>query len=206
MEKYYVTLSREFGSLGRSIARKLAELLGIEYYDRDIVEQTAKSLGLPVTTISNEEESAKTRFFSMSYPLGTGTTEQQDIIYKEQAKIIRQLADRHSGIFVGRCSDFILGNEKNSIHIYIYASYEERYRNCVDTLLMEPDAARKMITKVDKARNAYHLHYAGYLPNDQSHQDVLINSSMLGVNGTAECLANIVNNRFCQGDDLNPEN
>lgn len=200
-KKYFITFSREFGSLGRPIARKLAELLGIEYYDRDIVEQTAKNLGLPLTIIDDAEESAKTRFFRMSYPLGTGTTEQQDTIFNEQVKVIKQLTDKQSGIFVGRCSDFILGNEKNCIRIYVYAPYEARYRNCVDVLQMEPDVAKKMIAKVDKARNAYHLHYAGYLPNDQSRQDVLINSSMLGVNGTAECLANIVKIRFCLEDE-----
>lgn len=69
-KKYVITISREFGSLGRPIAKKLAEILGIEFYDRDIVEQTAKNLGLPVSVIKDKEEKVKSSFFNMSYPLG----------------------------------------------------------------------------------------------------------------------------------------
>jgi len=197
MKKHYViTLSRQFGSLGRPIAKRLAELLNIEFYDREIVEQTAKNLGYPVSVIKDTEESLKTRFFNMSYPLGNGATEQQDEIFYEQVKIIRDLAEKEPCIIVGRCSDFILGNEKNCYRIYVYAPYEERYRNCVDILRMDQESAKKMIHKVDKARKAYHLHYAGYEPNDPDNQDVLINSGVLGINGTAECLAEIVKIRF----------
>ena len=197
MEKQYViTLSRQFGSLGRPIAKRLAELLGIEFYDREIVEQTAKNLGLPLAVIKDTEESLKTRFFNMGYPLGVGATEQQDAIFNEQSRIIRDLAEKKSCIIVGRCSDFILGNDKNCLRIFVYASYEERYRNCVDILRMDQDSAKKMIDKVDKARKAYHLHYAGYVPGDQNNQDILINSEVLGINGTAECLKEIVKIRF----------
>lgn len=195
-KRYVITLSRQFGSLGRPIAKRLAELLNIEFYDREIVEQTAKNLGLPVSVIKDTEESMKTSFFNMSYPLGVGATEQQDAIFNEQVKIIRDLAEKDSCIIVGRCSDYILGNEKNCLRIYVYAPYEERYRNCVDILRMDQDSAKKMINKVDKARKAYHLHYAGYEPSDQDNQDVLINSGVLGINGTAECLAEIVKIRF----------
>ena len=197
MEKRYViTISRQFGSLGRPIAMKLAELLGIEFYDREIVEKTAKNLGLPLSVIKETEESVKTRFFQMGYPLGSGATEQQDSIFNEQAKIIRDIVEKESCIIVGRCSDFILGNEKNSIRIFIYAPYQDRYRNCVDILRMDQESAKKMITRVDKARKAYHLHYAGYAPNDQDNQDIMINSSVLGINGTAQCLAEIAKIRF----------
>lgn len=200
MRNFVVTFSRQFGSMGRPIARELAERLQISFYDRDIVEQTAKNLGLPVSVIEESEESAKTRFFNMGYPLGVGATEQQDEIFNEQSKIIRELADKESCIIVGRCADYILGNEKNCIRVYVYAPYQERLRNCVDMLRMDKDTASKMITKVDKARKAYHLHYAGYAPEDQDYQDVLINSSMLGVNGTARCLEQIIKIRFGMED------
>ncbi len=197
MDKHFiVTFSRQFGSMGRPIAKELAQRLQIKFYDRDIVEQTAKNLGLPVSAIEKSEESARTNFFNMSYPLGIGTSEEQDNIFNEQTKIIRELADKESCIIVGRCSDYILGNEKNCIRIYVYAPYHERLRNCVDMLHMDQESAKKMISKVDKARKAYHIHYAGYVPNDQEHQDVLINSSVLGIYGTARCLEEIIKIRF----------
>ena len=72
--KYVVTITRQFGSLGRPIAKKMSEKLGIEYYDRDIVDQAAKKLNLPVSVVDEEEESAKkvvaNPFSRMMFPLG----------------------------------------------------------------------------------------------------------------------------------------
>jgi cytidylate kinase len=200
-KKYIITISREFGSLGRPIAMKLAEILGIEFYDRDIVEQTAKNLGLPVSVIKDNEERVKNSFFNMSYPLGTDSTEQQDQIFQEQSKIIRDMADKGSCIIVGRCADYIFANEKNCLRVHIYAPYEARFRNCVDILHMDMETAKKVIKKVDKARKAYHMHYAGYAPGSPENLDVLINSEVFGINGTAQALADMVRVRFCYEEE-----
>lgn len=197
MEKRYViTISRQFGSMGRPIAMQLAKLLNIDFYDRDIVEKTAQNLGLPVSVIKENEESGQNSFFNMIYPLGNETSEQQDLIFHEQAKIVRDLADQSSCIIVGRCADYILATYKNCLRVHIYAPYEARYRNCVDMLRLDQDAAKKMIKKVDKARKAYHMHYAGYMPGDPDNLDLLINSEIFGVNGTAQALADLVRIRF----------
>lgn len=195
-DKYVITVNRQFGSLGRPIAARAAELLNIEYYDRDIVDETAKSRSLPVSVISNEEESAKTAFFRMKYPLGLGTSKVQDEIFYIQKKIISEIAEKKTCIIVGRCSDYILANIKNSVHIYIYAPYEDRLRNCTDNLKMEYDEARKMIAEVDKARASYHKHYTGYFPDDPDHMDLIINSSLLGVEGTAYLIKTIAERKF----------
>ena len=194
--KYVVTITREFGSMGRPIAKKAAALLGIECYDRDIVEETAEKMNLPLSVVSKEEESAKTAFFNMKYPLGMGTSEVQDNIFITQQKIINQLVEKESCIIVGRCSDYILKNMENAFHVYIYASFEDKLKNCVELLSMKEDEARKMIVEVDKARASYHKHYAGYAINDLRYKDLLINSSLLGVDGTAELLADIIRKRF----------
>ena len=195
-EKYAVTITREFGSMGRPIAKKAAALLGIECYDRDIVEATAKEMNLPVSVISKEEESAKRSVLSMMYPLGTGTSEMQDSIFISQQQIINHLVERESCIIVGRCSDYILKNMENAFHVYIYAPYEDKLKNCVELLGMKEDDAKKMIVNVDKARASYHKHYTGYAINDIRYKDIFINSSLLGVDGTAELLVDIVNKKF----------
>lgn len=84
MEQYVITISRQFGSMGRSIARELSEILGIEFLDRDIVEATAKRMGLPVSVISDEEESMKSTFFRRQYPLGMGMSSLKDEIFLTQ--------------------------------------------------------------------------------------------------------------------------
>lgn len=195
-EKYIVTIARQFGSLGRPIARMVSEALGVEYYDRDIVDMAAKKLNLPVSTISDEEESAKSAFFNMSYPLGMGTTAIQDTIFDTQRKIITDLADRESCIFVGRCADSILRDYKNCINIFIYAPYAARLRNCVERLNMEPAEAKKMIASVDKARESYHRHYCGYSMSDKDYKHVMLDSSLLGVEGTCDVLVDVIRRRF----------
>ena len=200
MEKFVVTITRQFGSLGRPVAKRMSEILGIEYYDRDIVDQAAKKLKLPVSVINQEEEKAAkpeiSPFSRMMFPLGKGTSSTQDSIFEAQKNIIEFLAEKHSCIIVGRCSDFILGDEKNSMHIYIYASYEARMKHCTEDLGMEEAEARRMIKLVDEARNSYHMQYAGYLPDDKRFKDILIDSSLFGVEGTAEFLAEAVRKKF----------
>lgn len=195
-EKFVMTIARQFGSLGRPIAKEVSEKLGIDYYDRDIVELTAKHLNLPVSTISNVEENARSAFFNMSYPLGMGTTEIQDSVFTAQSRIITELAEKHSCIIVGRCSDYILRDCKNIINVFIYAPYSARLRNCVEQLNMQPAEAKKMIAEVDKARESYHRHYCGYSMSDKDYKHILIDSSLLGVEGTCDILTNIIRQKF----------
>lgn len=196
MEKFTITITREFGSLGRSIARELSRILGVEFYDRDIVEEVANKLNLPVSTVSNEEEKSRHSFLPRMFPLGTDEEYMQDIIFDVQKDIILDLAKKSSCILVGRCSDFLLEKQKNNINIFIYATYEKRLENCVESLGMTEAEAKRMILSVDKARNAYHKKYAGYLPGDPEHKQLMIDSSLLGVTGTAKLIGEIVHQLF----------
>ena len=99
MKKFVITIAREFGSLGRPIAKRLAELLDVEFYDRDIVEAAAKKMSLPVSVISKHEEK-KSGFFQMMFPLGTESMERQKAIFDCQSKIISDLAAKESCIIV----------------------------------------------------------------------------------------------------------
>ncbi|MGN0313713.1 MAG: AAA family ATPase [Fusicatenibacter sp.] len=202
--KYVITVTRQFGSLGRPIAKRMSELLGIEYYDRDLVDQAASKLCLPVSVVDEEEESARRQvaaspFSRMVFPLGKGTSDTQDKIFEAQQNIIQFLAEKETCIIVGRCSDFTLSEMKNSMHIYIYASYQARLEHCIRDLKMDEQEARRMIHEVDEARDSYHMHYAGYLPDDKNHKDILIDSSFLGIEGTASYLAEAVRRKFMLG-------
>ena len=198
--KYVVTITRQFGSLGRPIAKRMSEILDIGYYDRDLVDEAAKKLKLPVSVVDKEEESAKkvplNPFTRMKYPLGKGTSDTQDAIFEAQQNIIQFLAEKETCIIVGRCSDFILEEMKNAMHIYIYAPYDVRVQQSVDNLKMDIQEARQMIVDVDEARDSYHMHYAGYLPDDKNHKDIMIDSSFLGVEKTAQFLAEAARRKF----------
>lgn len=193
-EQYIITISREFGRLGRSIARRMSEILGVMYYDRDIVEEVSKQLQLPVPTISDVEERAPGSYFSMRFPLGNMTSDLQNKVFRAQQDIITELADRESCIIVGRCADYVLREKKNLMRVYIYTRYENKYDNCVNNLSMTPREAKKMIRDVDQARIAYHMRYAGYMPDE--NKDIQIDSAFLGVEGTAWYLSQAAKHRF----------
>lgn len=196
MEKYVVTISRQFGSMGRSIAHKMSELLGIEYLDRDIVEMTAKRMGLPVSMISDEEEAVKAGFFGRIYPLGAGMPSIKDEIFAVQNNIIRDFTDKASCIIVGRCSEYVLRDRPNVLRVYVYAPYEARIKNCVDNLFMDEKTARKLIKEVDRAREQYHKIYVPGYSSPFDNRDICIDSSKFGIEGTAKILEGIVRNQF----------
>ena len=209
--KYIITITRQFGSMGRPIAQKLADILDIEYYDRALIDMAAERLGLPSEQIGSEEESAEkqhgvmerigganyTSFYErMAYPLGTKSSAMQDQIFETQKNLIQFLAEKDTCVIVGRCSDFVLSESENAMHVYIYASFEERLRHSMEDLKLSEDEARHMISKVDQARENYHVNYAGYKPDDKRFKDIMIDSSFLGIDGTAEYLADAVQRKF----------
>lgn len=192
MEKYTVTISRQFASLGRTIAQKMSENLQIKFYDRDIVEATAKRMGLPVSIISSEEENSNSVFFRRQYPLGMGVANMQDEIFRIQSNIIRDIANADSCILVGRCAGSVLKDYTRCLNIYIYAPYEARLSNCIEVLKMDPKIAKKMIREVDKARENYRYRYCQGVQNPFDGYDVMIDSSKYGVDKTSDILTDIV--------------
>ena len=154
--------------------------------------KVAQKLNLPISKVSDEEEKSKHSFWPRMFPLGTDEDYIQNIIFDVQKDIILDLARKSSCILVGRCSDYLLEHEKNNINIFIYAPYEKRLENCVETLEMTESEAKRMIASVDRARNIYHKKYAGFLPNDPEHKNLMIDSSLLGVTGTAALIADMV--------------
>lgn len=159
MRQYVVTISRQFGSMGRMIAQQLSRELGVDFYDRDIVEETASRMGLPVSVISNTEENSKSIYFKQQYPLGMGIASMRDEIFLIQKNIIRDLAQKESCIIVGRCADSILMDMENHLNVYIYAPMDARLRNAVELAKLDEKTAKKMIREIDRSRELYHRRY-----------------------------------------------
>lgn len=194
MSHFVITLTRQFASNGRPIAQAMSQELGIEFYDRDIVEATAARLGLPVREISDSEDTHSGSFFRSLYPLGTGNLSVQDELFQTQSNIIRDLAARESCIIVGRCADAVLHDRTDVFHIRVYAPYDYRMQVCTGQLAMEPHTAKKMIDRIDRSREQYHREYGGCEPDHYSH--VLINSSRFTVPEAAKLLCGMVRQYF----------
>ena len=193
-EKYVITISRQVASMGRYVAKNLAEELGIEFYDRDIVEQTARRMGLPVSTISDTEESANNIYYKRIYPLGMAIKSMQDEVFMVQQNIIRDLADRESCIIVGRCADEVLKDHPRLLNVHVFAPKADRLRNCVEKLGMDEATAKKTLPRVDKSRAGYHKVYGG--GDEYVNCHLMLNSSQFGIEGSAHLLALIARDRF----------
>lgn len=194
MSHYVVTISRQFAAMGRAIAQQMSRELGIEFYDRDIVEATAARMGLPVSEVSNREDNHSTSYFRSLYPLGTGMLSEQDELFQTQKNIIRDLAQRESCIIVGRCADVVLSDRKDVLNIRVFAPYEDRLRNCTEKLGMDERTAKKMIERIDRSRELYHREYGGC--ELTTYTDIMINTARFGIEGSARQLCEIVRQVF----------
>lgn len=197
MEQYVITISRQFASLGRTIGKHMAKELGIGFYDRDIVEETARRMHLPVPEISREEERGGSIFANRKYPLGMGLVSMKQEIFAVQSNIIRDLAKKESCIIIGRCADVLLKDFDRTFHIYIYAPYAFRLKNCVESLGMDEKTAKTMIREVDRARELYRLRYCSGVKEVFDHRDIMMDSSKFGAEKTADILCAVVKKALC---------
>lgn len=199
--KFVVTVTDQFASNGRVIAKRLGALLGVPCYSEEIGQEAGRTLGLPKGVVNASEERSRRPVGDTFFPFliqsrGSRASEMQNRIFQTQETIIRRLAAEGSCILVGRCADFILADEPDAMHIYIYAAYADRLCHCMRWKDVDEDAARRLIRERDEERSAYHLNFAGYTPDDKAHKDLLISSSLLGTEGTALLLADAVRARF----------
>lgn len=192
MEQYVVTISRQFASMGRTIAQKMSETLQIDFFDRDIVEATAARMGQSISAISDVEESTGTFYLKKKYPFNMGIYSISDEVFYVQKNIIRDMASKQSCIIVGRCADSILKDFKNCFNIYIYAPYEARLYNCTHDLMMDEKTAKRMIKEVDAARTNYQRKYCPEEKSVFDNKHIMIDSSRFGIDGAAEVLSQIV--------------
>lgn len=189
MKPYVITISRQFASMGRTIAQYMSKELGIEFMDRDIVAQTARRMGLTLDAVSNHEESSTDGFFiRRHYLFNFNAYDLSDEIFEVQKNIIIDFAEKGPCIIVGRCADWILKDRKNVLSVYIYAPFRARLHNCTHNLMMEEKIAMGAIKHVDEVRKTYRLRYCPDVNTDYDFRHLMIDSSRFGIEGTAALL------------------
>lgn len=180
-----ITISREYGAGGHSIGRKVAEELGIPFYDRDIVRETARKSGFETQLIEKEEEERSTTD-SILRGLGAVSSsyfhDSQDAIHEVQKAIILKLAKEGPCVILGRCADTILKEAGiESLNIFIHADDVHRAVR-VSELTGSKDATelQRMLSKKDASRHKYYNHYTGKKWGDCSNYHMTLDSGMLG--------------------------
>lgn len=181
-----ITIGREFGSGGRELGRRLAEELGIEYYDKEIITAIAQKTSLSQEYVQEVLEGKPHHL----YPITIGQSlfitdnfyiQQEDSIYVAQSEIIRDLAEKSNCVIVGRCADYILRDLKPH-RIFVYADIESRIKRCIsrnteaEKHLTEKEI-KKQILSIDKNRAKYYNYYTGNKWGDKINYDLCINTT-----------------------------
>ncbi|MFV0516347.1 MAG: AAA family ATPase [Aminipila sp.] len=188
MKQRIVTISRTYGSGGRIIGQKLAEDMGVPFYDKALLDRIAEESGFSKEMIEQAEMKASNGFlYTLATSLG-GNGEAgvdglslNDKFFLAQMNSIRKIADEGPCVIVGRCADYILKDRHDATKIFICAEMHNRIERAVKEYGMEPEVAEAEIKKIDKARNNYYNHHTGRKWGDLLNYHLTLDSGYIGV-------------------------
>lgn len=184
-----ITIAREYGSGGRLIAQKVAQKVGLVYYDNEVIDLAAREMGMDVDAIRKVAEQKSSSFMytmsssAFSLPLN-------DQVFVMQSKIIRHLANHDSSIIVNGCADYILEDYDDVLSIFIHAPLESRIRRVKEDYQEVHDDYKKYVTKRDKGRSNYYNYYTTKKWGHLKNFDLTINSD-LGIDEVATIIADL---------------
>ena len=184
-----ITIAREYGSGGRLIAQKVAQKVGLVYYDNEVIDLAAREMGMDVDAIRKVAEQKSSSFMytmsssAFSLPLN-------DQVFVMQSKIIRHLANHDSCIIVNGCADYILEDYDDVLSIFIHAPQESRIRRVKEDYQEVHDDYKKYVTKRDKGRSNYYNYYTTKKWGHLKNFDLTINSD-LGIDEVATIIADL---------------
>lgn len=188
-----VTIGRQYGSGGREVAQKLAANMGLGYYDRRLIVEAARMSGICKDILEREDEK-QPRSWSHALPFGFGFNRglSGEAIYKIQSDAIKEIAEKESAVIVGRSADYVLRNSPLCFNIFIIAPDSERIKRIMRRTDVNEKEAIERMHKTDKRRAAYYNFYSNKDWGATESYHLTIDSSLMGIEKTAEMLQNFV--------------
>ena len=204
-KNYVIAIGRQFGSGGREVGQRVAQLLDINYYDKQLLLEASKASGiLPELIEAGDERTPK--FFPSLWPLNLAmagstfineTPMNEDTIYKAQCQVMKDLVDRKSCVIVGRTADYVLRDYCPVISVFLHAPIDDRVKRIIERGDCDTrEAAEKRSDKANKLRAEYYNFYTDKLWGHADSYDLCIDSSLLGIDGTAQFIADFVKRRL----------
>ena len=195
-----ITINRQFGSGGRELGKRLAENLGVAYYDNEIVTQIAQRSGMAVDYVNNIIEHRPIVYYPIT--IGRSFLSQPTVpidlnegLYREQHELIKELAAKGDCVIIGRCADYILKDLK-PLRIFVYADMDSKVERCkkkADGLEKLSDRQLvKHICEIDRERAKYYRYFSGAKWEDPAHYDMMINTTNLPIKDIAAGLARLL--------------
>lgn len=178
-KKIVITISREYGSGGHYVGELLAKRMGINFYDKNLINLISKKSGLSKEYVeANNQKLASFKYIDNN----------DDRIFIAEEKVIKDLAKKESCVIVGRCADYILKDNKDTIKVFLYSSSQDKVKRAVKYYNLEEDKALKEINKINSERAKHYKYYTNRDWYDFANYDIALNVDYLGVEKTAELL------------------
>jgi len=177
MDYYVITIGREYGSGGGLIGKKLADELGIPFYDKEIISLAAQQSGL-AESIIEQNENKKTNSLLYSLYMTNMELPVTDQIFLAQSQVIKDVAKQGPCVIVGRCADYILRDNSRCIRVFIHAPLEERVKRLGERLEWSDKKLEAVVKKEDKNRSSYYNHFTQNRWGQASNYHLCINSSI----------------------------
>lgn len=201
MKNYIVTIAREYGSGGRECGKKLAELTGYKFYDKDLITLAAQKSGMSTDALNSVDEKAASSLLytlalgSSIYNSGMGSVNLpiNDKLFVVQSQIIKDIANSGEGaIIVGRCADYVLSERDNVVKVYITSDFDTRVNTVMKRHDLTQSQARDLIIKTDKRRSNYYSYYTGEKWGKADKYDVVVSTARIGIDGAAGLIADYI--------------
>lgn len=205
MGKVIVTIARQYGSGGKTIGAMLAKEMGIKCYNREIIRMASDESGIREELFNQADEQLRsTPLFGTSKKIYKGeliTPDKGDFVSDEnlfnyQAKVIKDLAEKESCVFVGRCADFVLRDRTDVVSVFIQAPKDYCIARGLERNDMSDKEMEKFIQKTDKYRGNFYHYYTGRTWSDARNYDLCLNSSKLGFEKCVEVIKDYIDIRF----------
>ena len=201
-DKFVVNLGRQLGCGGKEIGEKLAQRLGIDFYDKELINLASEESGLCAEFFERADEKAQQGLFggvfNMRLPFVAegaypgSSCLSNDALFKVQSDVIRRLAAEKSCLFVGRCADYVLRDHPRCVNVFISANRQDRIQRLSERLSLNEVEAEEYMDKGDRKRAEFYNYYSNNTWGVAATYHICVNSSLLGIEGTVDFLEQFV--------------
>lgn len=192
--KKIITISRQFGSGGRSIGKEVAEKLGYAYYDSELVLQVAEKTGLHPSYIEDAGEYAPGKSilsYAFSNGASAGSMNASDYLWSGQCSVIMELAEKGNCVIVGRCADYILREREDCLNVFIYADKEYRAKHIVERYGVRDKSPEKRLEEKDTKRKVNYKYFTGRNWGEVENYHISLDSSALTPEKCVDIIVNL---------------
>lgn len=191
MKQSIITISREFGSGGRTIGKAVARKLGIPCYDAELITEMAKQSGFAEDYVREAGEYAPGGLLNSMFTNRAGGPTNEDILWQIQCNMVAQLAKKGPCVIVGRCGDYILRDRPDVLKVFVHADMAFRAKRIVEVYGQREESPEQRLKDKDKRRSTYYRFYTGRKWGQLDTYDLMLNSGVLGIEKCTELICTI---------------